>query len=66
MMETFKVQLREVIFTDIEVKAESLEEAKQLVKQAREEAGKQINSMTDELEATIYHSNGYEKISLIK
>jgi ribonuclease HII len=65
-MTKYRVQFREVIFTDIEVEAKNLKETKKLVEQAREEAGREIKQETDELVATVYHSKGYDEINLIK
>lgn len=64
-MAKYRVQLREVIFTEIEVDAENLTEASRLVEQAREEAGIKISEETDELVARIYHARGEKELRLI-
>lgn len=64
-MKKYHVELREVIFTNLEVEASTLEQATELVRLAREKAGKKINDETDELTATIYNEDGSESIRII-
>lgn len=62
----YKVEFREVIFTEIEVEAENLNEATELVFKARESAGTMINAPeTNEFTARIFHNKGEKEINLL-
>ena len=64
-MKKYKVEIREVVFIDLEVEARNLDEAISLVKDGREHAGKIVKEETDEMTAKVYHSEGSEDLKLI-
>ena len=66
-MKTYTAHFREVIFTEVEVRAESFEEACKMIEEERERAGKVITEGTDELTATVFKDKEtYKELKLIK
>lgn len=64
-MPKFKVEFREVVFTEVEVEAESLDDAISIVQSGYDEVGNKVDSRTDELTARIHHDKGEKELKLI-